>query len=145
MIFCSPNDLQFIYLQLPYASRRNNLRGQIFRDIEKKRPPAVRPSSLPKSSIPLWNLFKSCWALKAASRPSVETVMASYTQWQTTYAHKLKRNNQEQSIPVTSSSNTADAAGGQPDISTAESADTKALIHATRHSFEIILSLYTAR
>ena len=73
--------IKFIYLQAPHASRKNNLRGQIVRDIGNTLPPGRRPSSLPVSFWALWNLFESCWTVNPEERPNAGSVMALHRQW----------------------------------------------------------------
>jgi hypothetical protein len=89
--FYSQNKLEFIYLQVPRANWVNNLRGEIFRDVQSKVPPAVRPDPLTESLIPLWRLFESCWAIEPASRPDVENAMESHKQWHAAYTRDLAR------------------------------------------------------
>jgi hypothetical protein len=57
----------------------------IYQDIKDNHSPAVRPSSLLESLIPLWDLFESCWSIEPANRPTVESVMVSHVEWHAAY------------------------------------------------------------
>lgn len=59
--------LEFIYLQMPYSHRRNNLRGFIYMDIKKGIPPATDCDI--QSSL-TWSMIKSCWDRRPEARPS---------------------------------------------------------------------------
>lgn len=81
---------QFIFLQLPYANRKNNARGNIFLDIRNKVPPARRPSDLHIHFSDLWNILEECWQIDPSERPSAGTVQASFHQWYLTLLESKK-------------------------------------------------------
>lgn len=68
--------LEFYFLQLPHAKRKNNLRGQIFADIKAGRPPATKPISSSAQDIQIWDLLDSCWMREPEKRPSAQAILA---------------------------------------------------------------------
>jgi hypothetical protein len=64
--------LQCYFLQLPYAHRKNNLRGHIFSDIKAKKPPAVRPPLCHPQEGVMWDLLARCWLVDPSARPTAQ-------------------------------------------------------------------------
>lgn len=59
-----------IFEQKPYAQHANNLRGQIFRELKKGRPPATELPQVSWPSRRIWSLLVHCWDAEPSSRPS---------------------------------------------------------------------------
>jgi hypothetical protein len=124
--FYSNDKFQFIYLQPPYFNASRHVRRWISRAIEDKLPPATRPDSPSEASSLLWDLFESCWELDPASRPDIESVMASHKHWHANYAHDLEQIHQgEGKYAAFSSSTTTRAVERQPDVSIPDPEETK--------------------
>lgn len=68
--------LEFYFLQLPYANRKNNLRGQIFADIKAGIPPATIPASSSTQNMKIWEVLRKCWLQNPANRPSARAILA---------------------------------------------------------------------
>jgi hypothetical protein len=64
--------LQCYFLQLPYAHRKNNMRGHIFADIKAKQPPAVRPPLCHPQEGAMWDLLARCWLVDPSARPTAQ-------------------------------------------------------------------------
>ncbi|KIM30273.1 hypothetical protein M408DRAFT_40255, partial [Serendipita vermifera MAFF 305830] len=62
--------LEFIFMQIPYSKRKNNLRGGIYSDIKAGLPPAEPPTDRSSTSKISWALLVECWNLDPIKRPS---------------------------------------------------------------------------
>ncbi|KIM28485.1 hypothetical protein M408DRAFT_69893, partial [Serendipita vermifera MAFF 305830] len=67
--------LEFVFLQMPYSNRINNLRGVIYSDIRKGVPPARQPGDYPYNSGFTWSLLADCWTQDPVKRPDASQVL----------------------------------------------------------------------
>ncbi|PVF95338.1 kinase-like protein [Serendipita vermifera] len=74
--------LDFIFLQIPYASRRNI--GKVYGDIERGVPPATQPATRANPPMPLkelWGVLEKCWNITPDIRPSATEVKGFVTSY----------------------------------------------------------------
>lgn len=68
--------LEFCFLRIPYANRKNNLRFQIWGDIKAGKPPAERPSQHPSSNeAEMGDILDKCWSQAPYERPSAQSLL----------------------------------------------------------------------
>lgn len=73
--------LEFIFLQIPYSKRKNNLRGIIYSDIKAGVLPAEPPADRSSTSKTSWALLAECWDLDPKKRPSASLILKRLEMW----------------------------------------------------------------
>ncbi|KIM30189.1 hypothetical protein M408DRAFT_22230 [Serendipita vermifera MAFF 305830] len=79
--------LEFIFLQIPYSKRKNNLRGAIHSDIRRGVPPGQRPDDLSPTSEYHWTLLVECWNLDPTQRPNSTQLLRRLMVWSERFNH----------------------------------------------------------
>ncbi|KIM30182.1 hypothetical protein M408DRAFT_56274, partial [Serendipita vermifera MAFF 305830] len=73
--------LEFIFSQIPYSNRKNNLRGGIYSDIKRGMLPGQRPDDLSPTSEFYWTLLVECWNLDPSKRPDAPQLFRNLMTW----------------------------------------------------------------
>jgi hypothetical protein len=71
-------EIQLLYSKLPYAHIHNqvsNAAFKIYREIERREPPARRPMVVGTVMSEFWDLLESCWNIQPQERPSTGKVV----------------------------------------------------------------------
>lgn len=83
--------MQFIYLQKPYSDRINNVRGQIFQDIRRGKPPASQLLEERWPSNRIWPFIKNLWNKEPGLRSSASTTADAINRTAFTFPSTVKK------------------------------------------------------